>query len=246
MISVVVPAKNEAGRLGEIIEEIISLSYVYEVIVVEGDSKDSTWQKCIELMSKHPLKVTAIKQSGKGKFNAVLEGAAKAKSERVMIWDADGTISLNDNLEIIRVTLLGNSCVIGNRLAGTISRGAMTRINLMGNHFFSLIWTPFLEVGKVDLFCGSKTFPRQVFDSVPRILKQIDTFGDLSLITTALMRNLKIASIPVGYSVRTYGKSNLRRWRVGMRFAIVTLLSFTVFIPFSRFLRGKQAKTHRL
>lgn len=233
-ISVIVPAKNEAGNLRKVVAEIVSINVVSEILIVVGDSRDSTWQNALQLELDFPGRVFAHKQFGKGKFNAVLHGVSISSGDSIMIWDADGTVPANDNQEIIRIASLQSTCVIGDRLAGIISTGAMPGVNLLGNHLFALLWSPVMSGKKIDLFCGSKIFPRNVFANVPRILKKIDTFGDLSLITTALIMKAEIISLPVRYHARSYGTSNLRKAEVALRFILVSILSFFFFIPKSK------------
>jgi len=228
-LAVLVPAKNEAGHLREVVQSILKLPDIHEIIIIEGGSTDTTWQEAKTLASENSGLVVLIKQSSVGKFNAVLEGAASSKSEFLFIWDSDGTVSWDDNFQILNSKFDEYTCVVGDRLNGNIHPGAMRRANFFGNHLFSVLWMPLLGFRKLDLLCGSKLFPRSVFQSIPRILSRIDPYGDFSLIATALLSGLKIQAVTVDYFPRVYGVTQIKRWRGGVRLLIATLLTYTLF-----------------
>jgi dolichol-phosphate mannosyltransferase len=225
-VSTIVPARNEAGRLEEVISKILNVSCVDEIVIVEGGSNDGTWDVAAALMLKHPRKVHAIKQSRTGKFNAVLEAAEHCLGELVLIWDADDTVSAEDNEKMIQIAVTNYCGVIGNRLNGEIFFKAMPRANLIGNHLFAYLWAPVFGMNKVDCFCGSKIFPREVYFSIPAILRKLDNYGDLSLITTAKLLGFEIKNIPVDYYPRQYGVTGMKPWRTSARFFVVSLISY--------------------
>ena len=225
-VTAILPARNEARRLEGLIDEVLNVPFIFEIIIVEGGSADLTWEVASALMLKHPRKVRAVKQSKAGKFNAVLEAAECSSGELVLIWDADGTISATDNGNLAKMAIANHCGVIGDRLQGKIFIGAMPRANFIGNHFFAYLWAPALGMKKVDLFCGSKIFPREVYLSVPAILRRLDNYGDLSLITTAKMLGFEIRNFPVDYHPRQYGASGMKPWRTSARFLVVTMVSY--------------------
>jgi len=229
-IGVVVPAKNEQGHLRQLIESILTLSQISEIIIVEGGSTDQTWQVAKSLAGETPNIVTALMQKSKGKFNAVLEGASVSKSEYIFIWDADGTVSLKDNSLLMEKLDSNYSCIIGDRLRGKIHPGAMRNANFLGNHFFSFIWIPILGFRKMDLLCGSKLLPKRVFLSIPNILKRIDPYGDFSLMATSRLLGLGVRSVPVDYYPRSYGETQIRRWRGGFQLLNTTATCYFLLI----------------
>lgn len=235
-LCVLVPARNEAGHLEHVVSQILMTHGVNEIIVIEGGSIDNTWQEALILESSFPERVRAIKQSSRGKFNAVLEGAASANSDLVFIWDADGTVSQIDNQKIISESLNTGSCVLGDRLKGNIHPGAMQMANWIANHMFAMLWAPFLGFRKMDLLCGSKVFPRIVYMQIPDLLKSIDPYGDFSLVISARLMKLKITSQRVDYFPRTYGVTNIHRWSGGIRLIITSLFSF-YYLTKSRFFK---------
>jgi hypothetical protein len=90
----------------------------------------------------------------------------------------------------------------------------MRFLNLLGNHFFAILWGLILR-NKVDTLCGTKIFKRNLLDFCPSEVKDRDPFGDFSLIAGAYLAGSRVRSIPVHYLARSYGETNIRRWSNG-------------------------------
>ena len=60
MISCIIPACNEAGQLEKLILEVNRISKISEIYIVEGGSKDNTWQVASDLEEKFPKKVGVL------------------------------------------------------------------------------------------------------------------------------------------------------------------------------------------
>jgi glycosyltransferase involved in cell wall biosynthesis len=226
-ICCVIPARNEAGYLEELVDQILSVDEIAEVIIVEGGSKDNTWQICKLLEKNNPGKIKALQQSKTGKFNAVIEGAKKSTSSLILIWDADGTVVKKDVIKVINLSLETKCPVMGNRLKGNIELGAMRSANKIGNWAFALAWSPLLGWKPVDLLCGTKIFPKQVLTELPHWLQIADPYGDFALIANSRKQGLEIKSLRVDYFARKYGASNIHRWRGGVRLLMCT---FAVYL----------------
>jgi glycosyltransferase involved in cell wall biosynthesis len=196
------------------------------VVIVEGGSTDNTYEIAERLSRQHPNRLTCIKQTGKGKFNAVLEGASLHKTEFTMIWDADGTVPLESTKKIINKALSGDSFSMGDRLRGEIEPGAMQFANKIGNWFFALAWAPINRTKPTDIFCGTKVAPSKVFMNVPERFVSADPYGDIALLLTARKLEIKVSPVEVRYTARMYGESKMRRWKMGYIFLKLTGLSY--------------------
>jgi len=225
-LTCVVPARNEAGHLEQLVNSILSVEEITHVVIVEGGSTDNTYEIAKRLSKLNPNRLTCIKQKGKGKFNAVLEGASIHKTEFTMIWDADGTVPLESSKRIIIKALSGNSFSMGDRLRGEIEPGAMQFANKIGNWFFALAWAPINGIKPTDIFCGTKVAPSRVFMNVPAELVTADPYGDIALLLTARKLGIKVSPVKVRYTARVYGESKMRRWKMGYVFLKLTGLSY--------------------
>src|SRR5256885_6192883 len=94
----------------------------------------------------------------------------------------------------------------------------LARINFLGNKFFSAAFSWLLGQSIKDTLCGTKALSKE---SYRRIAAQrdyfgdFDPFGDFDLIFGAARASIKIVDLPVRYGERTYGQTNIRRWRDG-------------------------------
>lgn len=227
----IVPARNEAGHLANLIEDILSVPEISRVVIVEGGSTDNTYQLALEIASKNQSRVTCLKQSGKGKFNAVLEGATRHQTDFTMIWDADGTVPVESTKKIINESLTTGNFVMGDRLRGEIEPGAMQFANKIGNWVFAILWAPINKIRPTDIFCGTKVGPTSVFSSTHNRLVASDPYGDISLLLSSRLLNIPVSAVCVSYRARVYGVSNMRRWKMGVIFFRLTLMSYRLCFP---------------
>ena len=69
-----------------------------------------------------------------------------------------------------------------------------------------------------DTLCGTKVLWKRDYDQIDvnrSYFGEFDPFGDFDLIFGAVKQNLKIVDLPVRYRSRTYGETNIDRWRHG-------------------------------
>jgi hypothetical protein len=106
---------------------------------------------------------------------------------------------------------------------------AMRTLNLIGNRFFSAAFTWLLDQRFRDTLCGTKVLFRRDYEKIAAhrgYFGDFDPFGDFDLIFGAARLNLKIVEVPVRYRERTYGTTNIRRFRHGwllLRMCLVAL-----------------------
>jgi hypothetical protein len=228
--SVIVPARNEAGNIRAALERIPMLGQQTEIIFVEGDSADDTWsviQREIAIYTG-PHRVKAVKQPGRGKWDAVQAGFAVASGEVLAIQDADLTAPPEDLSKFYDAIASGVAEFCnGSRLVYPMEKQAMRFLNFMGNKFFALSLSYVLGQPIKDSLCGTKMLLRSDYLRIMEritVLGDFDPFGDFNLLFGASLLNLRIRDIPVRYKDRTYGQTNISRFRHGW-----LLLKMTVF-----------------
>ena len=229
-ISCIVPARNEAGHLRQVLSQIMQISEINEIVIVEGGSSDNTYMVALELMKENLEQIKVLKQTGKGKFNAVLIGSAECKNGLILIWDADGTVTLESTKRVISRALSTNGPVIGDRLKGNMERGSMRAANFVANWLFAVFWSPLLHGQVCDLLCGTKIFPKSTFEKIPELLKRSDPYGDFALLTTARLQKLWIENVPVSYMKRQYGTTNIKRWSGGLSLLRVSFQAYYLLL----------------
>jgi glycosyltransferase involved in cell wall biosynthesis len=219
--SVVVPARNEAGNIRSALARIPTMGSSTEVIFVEGNSADDTWATIEREVAVYqgPLRVRVIKQPGKGKWDAVRAGFAIATGDVVVIQDADLTAPPEDLPKFFAAICDGSAeFANGSRLVYPMEKQAMQFLNFFGNKFFALSLSYVLGQPIKDSLCGTKMLLKSDYERIMERIKPLgdfDPFGDFNLLFGASLLSLKIRDIPVRYKDRTYGETNISRFKHG-------------------------------
>jgi len=221
-VSIVIPARNEAGTIESAIQRIPFFGKSQELIFVEGNSTDNTWEVLSEVKEKysatHNIKI--IRQQGKGKNDAVKNGFSMATGEVLMILDADLTMPPEELPKFYDAIASGQGdFIIGSRLVYEMESGAMRLLNLLGNKFFSFVFSWMLEQPIKDTLCGTKVILKSDYEKLvsnQKFFGDFDPFGDFDLIFGAHKLNLRMIEIPIRYRERIYGSTNISRFKNGM------------------------------
>jgi glycosyltransferase involved in cell wall biosynthesis len=220
-VSVIVPARNESGNIKAIFERTPIMGSETELVFVEGHSKDDTFESIQREMKAHPATPSLLlQQTGIGKADAVRLGYSKASGDVLMILDADLTVPPEDLPRFYEALVSGKGEFInGVRLVYPMEQEAMKTLNFFGNKFFSLAFSWMLGQPIKDTLCGTKVLWRKDYDLIAEnrtYFGDFDPFGDYDLIFGAAKLNLKIVDLPIRYRERTYGSTNISRWKHGM------------------------------
>lgn len=219
-VTVVVAARNESGHIEELISRIPEMGSGTEIIFVEGNSSDDTYEVIERTIKAHPDRhCRLLKQPGRGKGDAVRLGFAEAKGDILMILDADITVTPEDLPRFYDVLASGKAeFVNGVRMVYPMEDKAMRFANLLGNKFFSWVFSWLLGQPIRDTLCGTKVLWAKGYQQIARNRSHFgdfDPFGDFDLLFGAARLNLKFMEIPVRYRTRRYGETNIQRWRHG-------------------------------
>jgi SAM-dependent methyltransferase len=220
-VSVVVAARNEAGNIPAIFDRVPEMGSGTELIFVEGQSNDNTFEAIKSEIARRPeVDARLYKQPGKGKGDAVRTGFQQATGELLMILDADMTVPPEDLPRFYEAWQSGKADFVnGVRLVYPMENRAMRFFNLLGNRFFSLLFTWLLEQNIQDTLCGTKVLSKRNYEFIAAnrsYFGDFDPFGDFDLLFGAAKHNLKIVDLPIRYAERTYGDTNIQRWRHGV------------------------------
>ncbi len=219
--SVVVAARNEEGNIKNIFERIPMMGSKTELIFVEGHSRDKTYETIEKEMPLHPRTSNLLfRQTGIGKADAIRHGFEKASGDILMILDADLTVPPEDLPRFYDAIVSGRGEFInGVRLVYPMEKEAMRTLNFIGNKFFSLAFSWLLGQSVKDTLCGTKVMWRKDYEEIAAnraYFGDFDPFGDFDLIFGAAKLNLKIVDLPIRYRERTYGTTNISRWKHGI------------------------------
>jgi glycosyltransferase involved in cell wall biosynthesis len=204
VLSIVVPAFNEAGRIGNSIRQIDAFMrqspVSCELIVVDDGSRDNTGEIVTQAKVKGLRLVKNAENHGKG--YAVRQGVLAASGTYVLFTDADLSAPIEEARKLFDVAIKeGADIVIGSR---AVDRSYIEKhqspVRELGGIVFNRMVRMLLGLRLHDTQCGFKLFDRQkcrpIFD-----IQTTSGFGfDAELLFVANRRGLRICETPVRWS----------------------------------------------
>ena len=226
LISIVIPARNEEGNKDLLINALNKFKKIrnnLEIIFVEGNSQDNTYHMLGELKDTFSdyFNISLLKQTSKGKKNAVVEGFNISSGETLAIIDSDFTVDIDDSIDAIMESTKNENVLINcSRTTFPMEKDAMRWANYIGNRCFAILLSILINKPVSDSLCGTKVFSRKFF----KLMKEngswdskSDPFGDFTIIFEAAKNNIKILNYPVRYYARKSGAPNISRWIDGLK-----------------------------
>jgi glycosyltransferase involved in cell wall biosynthesis len=224
LISVILPAKNEAKALVDLLPKLKAVVPDAEIIVSDDGSTDETAALCAQIGVR---RVSTPYSMGNGA--AIKRGTRSAQGDILVFMDADGQHSPESILQLLRKLHEGFDMVVGARdWAGQagVGRGLA---NKLYNRIAS--WMTGFEVA--DLTSGFRVVRAQRFKEFVYLLP--NGFSYPTTITMAFFRS----AYPVAYEpvpVRSrLGKSHIKPIRDGLRFLLIIFKIATLYSPLKLF-----------
>ena len=219
-VSIVVPARNEKGNIENAIRQTPQFGLHQEFIFIEGFSSDGTYEEMVRVKEAYPERdIKVMKQTGKGKGNAVREAFDAATGDILMILDADLTTPPEDMPKFYDALRNNKGEFInGCRLVYPMEKEAMRFLNFLANKFFGWFFSYVLGQRMKDTLCGTKVLFKNDYERIianRSYFGDFDPFGDFDLLFGAAKLNLKITEVIVHYRDREYGSTQISRFSHG-------------------------------
>jgi hypothetical protein len=219
--SVIIPARNERGNIEAAIKRMPRFCDDLEIIFVEGHSNDGTLSEIKRVAETFPDRdIKVMTQPGKGKADAVYTGFDAASGDVLMILDADLTVAPEQLSKFWdAISSQKGEFINGTRLIYPLENQAMRFLNLVANKMFSVLFTWLLSQRFTDTLCGTKVLRRSDYlrlKATRSYFGDFDPFGDFDLIFGAAKLGLKTVEVPIRYVSRTYGETQISRFRHGL------------------------------
>jgi glycosyltransferase involved in cell wall biosynthesis len=222
LVSIVVPALNEALNLSVILPQ---LPEVHEVILVDGFSVDGT---VMAARRARPDIITVL-QARKGKGNALAAGFARATGDIVVMFDADGSADPAEIVRFVDALKDGADFAKGSRYIEGGGSADITRVRSYGNRFLNAIFNVGFRTRYSDLCYGYNAFWADLIPlldlpdhtaAAPASGKMM--WGDGFEIETVIncrfaAAGVAITEVPSVEKLRIFGESNLRAVQDGLR-----------------------------
>ena len=232
--SIIVPAKNEEKNLYPLISRIPEFSTPYEIIIVCGNSKDLTLEEAQRVQKEYSnIDIQVVKQKSNGKGPGVLEAIKLCKHDLITVLDSDISVAPETLIDFFNIVEEGKADFVnGTRFVYKMEKGAMRKLNNLGNLFFQFIISIVINKKLTDSLCGTKVFKKTSIDHLydwSNNLKAKDPFGDFDFIFSTAYSGGKILEYPVHYKARIYGTTQISRFSDGLKLFFYFINSFFVF-----------------
>ena len=247
MVSIILPTYNESGNIGELIDLIFQhIPTPMEVVVVDDDSPDHTWEVAEGLKAKYGSSIQVVRRIGKrGLTSALRDGIQMAKGD-IMVWmDADLSIPPSKVPELLQKINEGYYVVIGSRYVsggGTvfIEKEDDSLVLAILSFILNLVIQKILDPSIHDYTSGFVAIRKKVLDR----LKLKGDHGEyfISMTYKALKNGFRVTEVPYILGSRSYGvsKTGTHWWHYFQRGTHYLIVTFSMLFYQKRDDLGEQ------
>jgi dolichol-phosphate mannosyltransferase len=238
LLSIVIPAHNEAGSVGDTVESIVALlsreGVRHEVLVVNDNSTDGTGDVLARLCAQHPTVRSVDNPPPNGFGLAVRKGLAEYRGDAAAIVMADGSDSPEDILQYWRKLSEGYDCVFGSRFIRGSRVVDYPIHKLILNRAANTLIRVLFRLPYNDVTNAFKCYRREVIDAAqPLVAEQFNLTVELPL--KAIVRGFSWAVVPIRWTNRKAGVSKLKIREMGSRYLSVI---FSIYLEHLKGRRG--------
>ncbi len=206
-ISVIIPTLNEEESIGHVLDKIHrDPKYQWEIIIVDGDSRDRTREIAMEKGAK------VIVEKRKGYGRAYKTGFAAATGDIIVTLDGDDTYPAEKILELVEYLLANNLDFISCERFSKMQRGAMSFTHKIGNRILTLTTRILFGVKIKDSQSGMWIFRRDILKSLNLTADGMPFSEEIKI---EAWKKFKCAEVPIEYRERK-GEVKLSTWKDGL------------------------------
>jgi glycosyltransferase involved in cell wall biosynthesis len=218
--SIVIPAYNEAARLGSTLDRVlnyvISQNWDVEIIVVDDGSRDSTRDLVRSYAQRYPCLRLIENPGNRGKGYSVRNGMLNARGDLLLFSDADLSSPIEEASKLLAAIAAGADVAIGSRwVRPELQTRRQSLLRQFYGRLFNLVLKVILGLKQKDTQCGFKAFTREAATRIfPQ--QQIERWGfDPEILFLARKGGFQVVEVPVAWA--DVGGTRISPLRDGMR-----------------------------
>ena len=225
LVTVIVPAFNEARTIEQVLRRLAELELDCEILVVDDGSSDQT----VEIVGGLEAEITGLRlivhERNQGKGAAVRTGINASAGDFVMIQDADLEYDPSDIAKLLAPLLSGAADVVyGTRFRGGGAQRAHLFWHSVGNRFLTLLTNVLYNTTISDMEVGYKAFDGNLIRSI-RLVSNDFAFEPEVTAKVLRQKNVRLFEVAISYYGRTYDEGKKITWRDGFG-AVAALVRF--------------------
>jgi len=237
-LSVVVPCYNEAETVVATIERLLNLPFVFEIVVVDDGSTDSSAELVEQIRHE---RMRFIRQPvNRGKGAALRRGFAEVTGRFVVVQDADLEYNPADLARLLVPLRDGRADVVyGSRFMSSAEHRVVYYWHSLGNRVLTTLSNMATNINLTDMETCYKVFRTDLIQSLDLVE---DRFGFEPEVTAKVAaQGSRIYEVGISYSGRTYAEGKKIGWKDGIR-AVAAIIKYS---PFWEQLRDSQRQPPR-
>jgi glycosyltransferase involved in cell wall biosynthesis len=229
LLSVIIPAFNEAATISTVLQQIRAQKLNTEIIVVDDGSSDGTRELLKTALRKKQLEHLILHEKNQGKGAAIRTGIAQAKGQIILIQDADLEYNPRDYQRLIQPIVEGKADVVfGSRFLGSEPHRIVFFWHSIANHGLTLLSNIFNNLNLSDMETGYKAFRADVLRQLTITENGFGIEPELTAKVAAL--RVRIFEVGIAYYGRTYEEGKkiglsdafravwvIMKWGIGLR-----------------------------
>lgn len=207
-LSVIVPIFNEEKTIKKILPEILKRPEVYEIIVINDGSTDSS-KKIIESLRHKKIKFFSHKKN-LGKGAAIRTGIRYAKGKYLIIQDGDLEYYPADYPKLLKLLKQNQAdFVMGTRWGGNNKRGYF--LAQAGNWYLTTLTNLFFGGSLSDSYTCYKIGPLALWKKLKLVSSRFEI--EAEIVTKIIKGGYRIKEVPIRYSPRSFAKGKKINWK---------------------------------
>ena len=211
---VIIPTYNEKENIEKIIRKVFSLSYFFEILIIDDGSPDGTADIVRTLQQEYPALHIEERKGKLGLGTAYIHGfnwaLSRPQYQFIFEMDADFSHNPDDLIRLREACVTGADVAIGSRYVKGVNVVNWPMSRVLMSYFASMYVRIITGISIQDATAGFKCYRREVLKTIP--LDKIKFVGyafQIEMKFTAINYGFNVVEVPIIFTDRTEGTSKM-------------------------------------